>query len=492
MKKFILILLTIAGLASEMYAQKRIVGGSAVDISQRPYMAEIFGRKANDPYTTFGGGVILNERWILTAAHVVDDIDINLSEVSTGNNNPDKDNNKSSIEAIYIHPNYINTMSDFDNDVALIKLSEPLVFGPNRQAIKLSQITEYPDNTIATVSGWGRTSLDSSSHPTMLQTANVVVQTYSYKELTSESSSTFPYSGDSGAPLTVSTPSGDMLIGIVSGHPEEISETVETYYTNIGYYFDWIAPYIYQCEINGPDIIGTTGEFTISPYENFEARVSGALDTVTKNGNKITVSGHGPGSGLINIYVNDRLVLNKYIWVGAPSISGVVVDGDYLRLSKGIVDQHITQTEWNIDGSYYSYYEDWIYNPYANYGNVRNKKISVTVTATNQYGKSKPYSTIVTYSKGTMYNISQIDGTNSIRISANTESDFLTTSRELTKEGTGPYYILTNIKNGTIIKRGQLPKPGGTIELNNEERGIYILKLYDNNGYKETFKITLK
>lgn len=492
MKKFILILLTIAGLASEMYAQKRIVGGSAVDISQRPYMAEIFGRKANDPYTTFGGGVILNERWILTAAHVVDDIDINLSEVSTGNNNPDKDNNKSSIEAIYIHPNYINTMSDLDNDVALIKLSEPLVFGPNRQAIKLSQITEYPDNTIATVSGWGRTSLDSQSHPTMLQTANVVVQTYSYKELTSESSSTFPYSGDSGAPLTVSTPSGDMLIGIVSGHTKDISETVETYYTNIGYYFDWIAPYIYQCEINGPDIIGTTGEFTISPYENFEARVSGALDTVTKNGNKITVSGHGPGSGLINIYVNDRLVLNKYIWVGAPSISGVVVDGDYLRLSKGIVDQHITQTEWNIDGSYYSYYEDWIYNPYANYGNVRNKKISITVTATNQYGKSKPYSTIVTYSKGTMYNISQINGTNSIRVLANSTTDVLTTDKELETDESGTNYILTNIKNGTVVKSGKLPKLGGIIKVDNAEKGIYILKLYDKKDHVETFKVNMK
>lgn len=141
-------------------------------------MAEIFGRKANDPYMHLGGGAILNERWILTAAHVVDDIDINLSEVSTGNNNPSKDNNKSSIEAIYIHPNYIYTKENKDNDVALIKLSEPLVFGPNRQAIKLSQITQYPDNTVATISGWGRTSLESQSHPTMLQTAYLQIALY--------------------------------------------------------------------------------------------------------------------------------------------------------------------------------------------------------------------------------------------------------------------------------------------------------------------------
>ena len=94
MRKFVLTLFIYIGFTSVLYAQKRIIGGKSVDITQRPYMAEIFGRKEGDPYMHLGGGVILSDRWILTAAHVVINVDADISEVSTGNNNPDSDNNK--------------------------------------------------------------------------------------------------------------------------------------------------------------------------------------------------------------------------------------------------------------------------------------------------------------------------------------------------------------------------------------------------------------
>ena len=226
-----------------LYAQKRIIGGKSVDITQRPYMAEIFGRKEGDPYMHLGGGVILSDRWILTAAHVVINVDADISEVSTGNNNPDSDNNKSSIESIYIHPDYKKYESDYENDLALIKLSEPLKFDSRRQPINISRITKYPDNTVATISGWGRTSIDSPSLPTMLQTTDVVVNTISDGFLTSKSSTTYPFNGDSGAPLTISTPSGELVIGLDFSHLKDMSKGVETLYTNVGYYFDWISSY---------------------------------------------------------------------------------------------------------------------------------------------------------------------------------------------------------------------------------------------------------
>ena len=46
-----------------LQAQLKIIGGSAVDITQRPYQAAIF---VNGQFN--GGGVILNNQWILTAA----------------------------------------------------------------------------------------------------------------------------------------------------------------------------------------------------------------------------------------------------------------------------------------------------------------------------------------------------------------------------------------------------------------------------------------
>lgn len=47
-------------------AQLRIIGGSAVDISQRPYQAAVF---INGLFN--GGGVVISPYHILTAAHVV-------------------------------------------------------------------------------------------------------------------------------------------------------------------------------------------------------------------------------------------------------------------------------------------------------------------------------------------------------------------------------------------------------------------------------------
>lgn len=48
------------------YAQQRIIGGSAVNVTERPYQAAVF---VNGIFN--GGGVIISNRWILTAAHVV-------------------------------------------------------------------------------------------------------------------------------------------------------------------------------------------------------------------------------------------------------------------------------------------------------------------------------------------------------------------------------------------------------------------------------------
>ncbi|MBQ9470445.1 MAG: trypsin-like serine protease [Bacteroidales bacterium] len=47
-------------------AQLRVIGGNAIDISQRPYQAAVF----IDGYFN-GGGVVISPNHILTADHVV-------------------------------------------------------------------------------------------------------------------------------------------------------------------------------------------------------------------------------------------------------------------------------------------------------------------------------------------------------------------------------------------------------------------------------------
>lgn len=80
-----------------LHAQQKIIGGSAVDISQRPFQAAVF---IDGNFS--GGGVIINNQWILTVAHVTKRADGSLApvssiKVSTGYTNLNNDTQKSSV-----------------------------------------------------------------------------------------------------------------------------------------------------------------------------------------------------------------------------------------------------------------------------------------------------------------------------------------------------------------------------------------------------------
>lgn len=70
-KKLSFIAFLLLGCITFTFSQERIIGGYAVDISQRPFQAAVY-TNYNNPYS-FGGGVIISNEWIITAAHVVKD-----------------------------------------------------------------------------------------------------------------------------------------------------------------------------------------------------------------------------------------------------------------------------------------------------------------------------------------------------------------------------------------------------------------------------------
>lgn len=85
-----------------------------------------------------------------------------------------------------------------------------------------------------------------------------------------------------------------------------------------------------------------------------------------------------------------------------------------------------------------------------------------------------------------------MEGTNTIRVLTNTASDFLTVETELTTGESETKYVLTNTKNGTVVKSGKLPPIGGIIQVDNAVKGMYVLKLYNKKESIETFKVSLK
>lgn len=141
----------------------RIIGGINAPEFDLPYQAAIIDleqfKKGKAPFKNnlwmnqFCGGTILSERWILTAAHCVEQskptqigVVTGLTELPYG---PSKAST-SEVKQIIIHPLW---RSDSHADIALLELKAPLRWSAARAPIDIGG--EFPIGTLAKISGWG-------------------------------------------------------------------------------------------------------------------------------------------------------------------------------------------------------------------------------------------------------------------------------------------------------------------------------------------------
>ncbi|XP_043672060.1 trypsin-3-like isoform X1 [Vespula pensylvanica] len=217
-----------------------------VSIKEYPYHVSVqkFGKH-------ICSGALIYESWILTAASCVfnsktSDVKIRVrseSLVSKGDN--------LDVSNIVIHnkfDKYINI-----NDIALIRLKMPVMFGQKLQPIGLPENADIiKDNTISFVTGWQRKSFQKTSIEPELSVISVMTVNQkrcaslmpSYKPLSEKmlcagnmTKGVETCQGDLGAPLTVD----QMLIGILSyglGCETMLHPGV---YTRISNYLEWIA-----------------------------------------------------------------------------------------------------------------------------------------------------------------------------------------------------------------------------------------------------------
>jgi len=126
-----------------------IVGGKPAKDGDYPYQVRIYSVGNDD--IGFCGGSIIDEKWILTAAHCVMDV----NEVMVGHGSIDRtQTTKIPSEKIIMHQDYLRGKA---TDVALIKLKAPIK--DSEKIIKLAD--GAMENTFVTpgaklvVSGWG-------------------------------------------------------------------------------------------------------------------------------------------------------------------------------------------------------------------------------------------------------------------------------------------------------------------------------------------------
>uniref|UniRef100_UPI004026AA6B S1 family peptidase n=1 Tax=Parabacteroides distasonis TaxID=823 RepID=UPI004026AA6B len=460
---------------ASLYAQQRIIGGTAIDISQRPFQAAIFISG-----TFNGGGVIINNQWILTAAHVISAGSTSTITVSSGYTNLTNNPSRSSVSQIIKHSSA---------DIALLKLSSPLTFGSTRKPVNISNSTTYSSGTTATVSGWGRRVVGGESSLTQLYKTSVTIESCNSNYITAKKSNTSSYKGDSGGPLTISTSNGDLLIGIVEGGNTDNPSANPTTYINIGTYRNWIASYVDLYSVSGPDLIcaGSTGTFTISaPGATLE--LSPNLSIVSQSGKNYTIKANNTGRAYVNILAGNTNLARKPLWVGAPIISGITLNGYTLTAETFGGDASISRTEWNIGGNIFTSPSKSISSPYSS------GTYTVSVRGSNSCGTGAYYTTQISFSNSRAYSVSVASGSKLVTVAPiPQENDEMATATASSNQSSETLrYVLADLMSGQAAANGILPASGGTLDFSNAPSGLYALKLYTANGTEETFKISLK
>ena len=105
----------------------------------------------------FCGGSVVDSKTIVTAAHCTDTEGEDYSnwKIMAGDTNK-REGQTIQIAEVINHPDYDS--STINNDIAIIKLSEPLVLGDNVQTICLPDgPLELEEGADCFASGWGRT-----------------------------------------------------------------------------------------------------------------------------------------------------------------------------------------------------------------------------------------------------------------------------------------------------------------------------------------------
>ncbi|GAB0097755.1 Trypsin-1 [Sergentomyia squamirostris] len=199
----------------------RIVGGYEVEIEDAPYQISLQYYNRH-----ICGGTIINERFIMTAAHCTSGSSASSFGVRTGSSYHAKDGTVVRVKQVTVHPEYDPRTIDYD--FSILELEEELTFNDACQPLKLpEQNQEVEEGSQLLVSGWGNTQNSQESTSKLRAavvpkvTADVCSEAYrAFGGITDrmmcagfvKEGGKDACQGDSGGPLVFE----DLLVGVVS------------------------------------------------------------------------------------------------------------------------------------------------------------------------------------------------------------------------------------------------------------------------------------
>jgi len=214
------------------------------------------------------GASFLGDKWLLTAAHCVEDISPSQLQVNVGEYDLSNGaENAKAVKRIFIHNEY-QVNAELNNDIALIELFESVT----NEAISLVDLVETQqlaiENSNVTVTGWGgRVGYggdggETSNFPDVLHvvelqlmTNETCASTFAQSSNNSVNATSITNSmicatvagggkgscqGDSGGPLMVNTNLGWQQIGIVSWGIGCAADGFPDVYTRTAVFVDWV------------------------------------------------------------------------------------------------------------------------------------------------------------------------------------------------------------------------------------------------------------
>ncbi|GAL85329.1 transmembrane protease serine 5-like [Sporocytophaga myxococcoides] len=260
---------------------KRIIGGKNAVKGAYPWMIGIGYSNISAPKSSiYCGGTIINNEWILTAAHCVTTEESNTTpyhptEISIfldfySLNKPEAGYQKINVKKIIIHPTY-NPVT-VDGDLALIQLERPVTNSP--VSLPEQDDTTYTKNGLtSTVMGWGYTQPTSHIADTLQEVEVKIIsnsvcnskQVYEGEVTTNMLCAGFlaggkdACAGDSGGPLVFKDVNQDKTVqtGIVSWGGDCAAPNQPGVYTRVANYADWIQANAIVTSITQPQSVGT-------------------------------------------------------------------------------------------------------------------------------------------------------------------------------------------------------------------------------------------
>ncbi|EDW91179.1 trypsin Blo t 3 [Drosophila yakuba] len=243
------------GLINTLY---KIVGGHETRIHQYPWMAAIL---IYDRF--YCAGSLINDLYVLTAAHCVEGVPPELITLRLLEHNRSHSNDDIVIQRyvsrMKVHELY-NPRS-FDNDIALLRLNQPLDMGQHRVRPICLPVQSYNfDHELAIVTGWGAQREGGFGSETLREVEVVVLPqsdcrnetTYKPAQITDNmmcagylaEGGKDACSGDSGGPLHTTfdeQPGQYQLAGIVSWGAGCARPQSPGVYTRVNQYLRWLA-----------------------------------------------------------------------------------------------------------------------------------------------------------------------------------------------------------------------------------------------------------